>query len=263
MKIKDMTGREIILDKIPERIVSLCPSVTESICSLGFSGKVVGVTDYCNCPENILNKITRIGGPKNINTDIINKLNPDLVLFVKDENSKKDFYEIENKFSSFVFDVNSVTDSLLFLKLIGQIFSANTQINKIINKIKEKLKTTSKVYTKYRYLYLVWKTPYMAAAGDTYISSLLSYFGFQNILSSKKKYPVIDINKCLSDLDVVFLPDEPYNFDKRDRNQLSKEIPQKEILEVNGRMFSWFGLRILKSIDYINNIVNKLNSARL
>ena len=61
------------------RIVSLCPSITESLVALGLGGSLVGVTRYCVHPREALEGIPRVGGTKNPDLAAIAALEPDLV----------------------------------------------------------------------------------------------------------------------------------------------------------------------------------------
>ncbi|MBA7705604.1 Vitamin B12-binding protein [subsurface metagenome] len=59
--IADGLGRPVNIEKIPQRIISLVPSNTEVLFTLGLGDKVVGVTEYCNYPPEALGK-EKIGG---------------------------------------------------------------------------------------------------------------------------------------------------------------------------------------------------------
>ena len=63
----DDFGREVLIPHEPNRIVSIAPSITETLFALGLGDKVVGVTRYCNYPSEVLERvgkgeITVIGG---------------------------------------------------------------------------------------------------------------------------------------------------------------------------------------------------------
>src|SRR3972149_12172213 len=77
------------LSRIPERIVSLVPSMTDSLFDLGLGGAVVGVSDYCTRPEGKLEGISRIGGPKTIDVAQVLALHPDLVIANREENNRE------------------------------------------------------------------------------------------------------------------------------------------------------------------------------
>ncbi|MBI2849621.1 MAG: cobalamin-binding protein [Chloroflexi bacterium] len=67
------------MEKVPQRIVSLAPSNTEILFALGLGDKVVGVTSYCNYPEEA-KKREIIGGFANPNLEKVIALRPDLIL---------------------------------------------------------------------------------------------------------------------------------------------------------------------------------------
>jgi hypothetical protein len=72
----------------PRRVVSLVPSLTESLFDLGLGEAVVGVTDYCTRPAPALSTLPRLGGPKNPRIAEIINLKPDLVLANWEENTQ-------------------------------------------------------------------------------------------------------------------------------------------------------------------------------
>ena len=74
----------------PERIVSLVPSLTETLFALGVGGRVVGRTRYCTQPPRTVGKIAKVGGTKKIDVERVLELDPDLVVAVKEENSRED-----------------------------------------------------------------------------------------------------------------------------------------------------------------------------
>jgi len=79
MLVQDDLGREISLAGRPSRLVSLAPSVTESLLALGFGDRLVGVTDFCELPEG-RGQPARIGGLLNPNLETIRALRPDLLI---------------------------------------------------------------------------------------------------------------------------------------------------------------------------------------
>ena len=73
----------------PQRVVSLVPSMTESLCELGLGQALVGITDYCLYPAEALARLPRLGGPKNPDLQAILDLQPDLVIANMEENSRQ------------------------------------------------------------------------------------------------------------------------------------------------------------------------------
>ena len=82
----DASGVAVDLARPPRRIVSLVPSITETLCALGLADALVGITVYCVEPHAIVSGKTRIGGEKNPDLEKIRRLEPDLVIANIEEN---------------------------------------------------------------------------------------------------------------------------------------------------------------------------------
>ena len=78
--LKDDRGRSVVLSQPPQRIVSLLPSLTETVCALGACDKLVGVDRYSNWPEDLQRKLPVVGGGLDPNVEAIVALKPDVVL---------------------------------------------------------------------------------------------------------------------------------------------------------------------------------------
>ena len=79
------------------RIVSLCPSITESLVALGLGGSLAGVTRYCVHPREALQGIPRVGGTKNPDFEAIAALEPDFVFCNAEENRDADVAELSKR----------------------------------------------------------------------------------------------------------------------------------------------------------------------
>lgn len=76
----DALGRSIVLEKPAERIVTLAPSITEDVCSLGLCSRIVGLDSYSKTVEGVPSNATVVGGYWNPSPEKIAALHPDLVL---------------------------------------------------------------------------------------------------------------------------------------------------------------------------------------
>jgi iron complex transport system substrate-binding protein len=82
LQVTDDRGVTITLPATPQRIVSLLPSLSESVCELGQCQRIVGVDRYSNYPAS-LQKLPQVGGGLDPNIEIIVALKPDVVLMAK------------------------------------------------------------------------------------------------------------------------------------------------------------------------------------
>lgn len=79
VQLTDDRGRRVQLARPPHRIVSLLPSLAESVCALGACDRLVGVDRYTNWPESV-QKLPQVGGGLDPNIEAIVALRPDVVL---------------------------------------------------------------------------------------------------------------------------------------------------------------------------------------
>jgi len=79
LQVTDDRGAVVSFDKAPQRIVSLLPSLTETVCELGLCQRLVGVDRYSNFPASV-QRLPRVGGGLDPNIEAIVALRPDVVL---------------------------------------------------------------------------------------------------------------------------------------------------------------------------------------
>lgn len=79
VEIKDDLGQTTVLAAPPQRVISLLPSLTETVCELGACARLVGVDRYSNFPASV-NALPKLGGMDDTNVELIASLKPDVVL---------------------------------------------------------------------------------------------------------------------------------------------------------------------------------------
>src|SRR6187549_2269043 len=92
----DQLGRSIELKQTPKRIISLVPSQTELLFDLGLDKEVIGITKFCVHPKNWVTRKEIIGGTKNFWFDVIDRLNPDLIIGNKEENYREGIEQLRS-----------------------------------------------------------------------------------------------------------------------------------------------------------------------
>ncbi|MGB6037626.1 MAG: helical backbone metal receptor [Cryomorphaceae bacterium] len=262
MEILDQTGRELHFDQVPQRIVSLVPSITELAVDLGFD--VVGKTKFCVHPKN-LDSAIKVGGTKNVKVDLVKKLKPDLILANKEENTKSTVKSLINDgFPVFVSDVSTIDQSLDLINRLGTIGGFESGAEDLIGKISEGIKSIPQINPRPKALYLIWQNPYMAAGVETYISDVMAHLSIDNVLAAWGergfRYPIIakeQIEEIKPDL--IFLSSEPYPFKETQCKSMISATGIPTLL-VDGECFSWYGSRQAKSIDYLKKFSRLLRN---
>lgn len=185
IEITDIKGKTVVLNKTPERIVSLSPTNTEIVFALDAGEKLVGVTSFCDYPEEA-KEIDKIGDFENPNIELIKKMDPDLVLaggFLQ-EDLMAALEELGIPVASTeAAGVESIYDSIAMIgKLVGQETKAEELINNIHKDIEE-IENKVMGKEKPKVFYLVWKDPIFTAGQGTYINEIIQIAGGQNVAS--------------------------------------------------------------------------------
>ena len=245
-----------------KRIVSLVPSLTELLSDLGLNEEVVGITKFCVHPDNWFRSKTRVGGTKNVQIEIIYRLQPDLILANKEENTKEQVEELAEHYSVLLTDINNFDSALLSILTIGKLVGRLENSIKIVKTIRNRfydLNSQFKNKKKLQAAYLIWQKPYMAAGDDTYINDMMHYCGLQNVFSGIKRYPEITLNEIRERrCEIVLLSSEPYPFKEKHVNEITNLLPGLKIVLVDGEMFSWYGSRLLKAANYFELFNSKV-----
>lgn len=224
------------------RIVSLVPSLTETLAGLGLAEKLVGRTRFCTSSPALLGHIPRVGGTKDPRLSRIAELKPDLILAVKEENRPEDVLAIVEAYSVLVFDIKTVQDALEAVFVFGNLLGAEREKMAAIQQDWEAALETARPEPSLRCLYLIWKEPWMTIGADTYIASMLRVCGMELPDPGFTRYPVLDMPAFLeaNRVDAILLSSEPYPFKEADAAVLQKAYGIPTYC-VDGQVLSWYG----------------------
>ena len=229
-------------------IVSLVPSLTEMVCDFGLSRSLVGCTQFCTHPPGLLSHAQRIGGPKDPCIETIRRLKPEKILVNLEENKPAHIEELSGicevlkTFPVSPQDVPSmIRDAGLYLNVKTQGEQMARRLESVLAMCKpEKMKPERKNRS---FIYFIWTNPWMVASRDTYISRMLEFFGWENVIDDEIRYPEITIQKMKDlDPDLLIFSTEPWPFRKRDLKRLRQGWSNApESVLADGRLFSWYG----------------------
>ncbi|KEY18923.1 ABC transporter substrate-binding protein [Kaistella antarctica] len=235
------------------KIISLVPSITETLFDFGLStDEVIGRTKFCIHPADSVGNVAVIGGTKNLNIAKIKALKPDLIIANKEENEKLQVEELMKDFKVWVTDIETLEDNQEFISELGARLNKQAlalDINQKINSVFIDVNFSQKRNV----AYLIWKNPYMTVGSDTFINQVLEKFGFENLFKDQKRYPEVSV-KELQAADVIFLSSEPFPFQQKHIDELQLQLPEKEIILVDGEAFSWFGSHLMKAGDFFKKL---------
>jgi ABC-type Fe3+-hydroxamate transport system substrate-binding protein len=261
----DDTGRLIELPAPPQRIVSLIPSVTELICSLGGASRLVGVTTYCTEPREVVAKLAKVGGTKNPDCVQILALRPDVVLANSEENRREDYDRLVGEgvpvYVTFPADVR---EAALSIRNLGAILALQPEAVRLAELIEEKLRGFDESERLCPFFCPIWRNPWMSFNRETFAHDLLLRAGGANVCADEPtRYPIVDLAAIAARApEVVLLPDEPYRFSEKHRESLRPlaETPagrMGRIHFVDGKALSWYGPRTPAALDYFAALLRR------
>jgi ABC-type Fe3+-hydroxamate transport system substrate-binding protein len=259
----DQLGREIIFNYPPKRIISIVPSQTELLFELGLSDEVVGITKFCVHPAPQFKAKTKVGGTKKLNLEVIRSLKPDLIIGNKEENTKEDIEELSKEFPVWMSDIYTLEDAMEMITRIGELVDRQPEsayLNFLINAGFTDLQTLAlQRGIDKKVAYLIWKDPYIVAGQNTFIHDILVKNGLTNVMK-ESRYPEITLTelKALAP-ELVFLSSEPYPFREKHLEELKSVLPEAKIMLADGEMFSWYGSRLVKAVQYLFQLQLELN----
>jgi len=245
------------------RIVSLCPSITETLTGLGALPRLVGVTRYCVRPKGLLAGLVRVGGTKTPDLDRIVELQPDLVLANEEENRREDVLALRAR--GIAVDVTfprRVADVPAAVRHWGALLSPDTQVEAeaLAGRIEGELRSleVEAAAPRFSYAYWIWKDPWMTVNDDTYVADLLRLAGGANVFGGNAaRYPTVSPREALArGAEVCFFASEPFPF-RPEKHQAQAERlfgRDRKLLFVDGDDYCWHGLRTLDGLKAVRGL---------
>ena len=236
VRFLDDAGAAVPLPDEVSRIVSLVPSLTEAL-AFSCPEKLLAATDWCTHPADLV--VTRVRGTKNPDLDAIRALVPDLVVANAEENRQVDLDALRARgIPLWVTDIRTVDQALASIKkLLNAVGAGDTRW---LDQARDSWAHPPTVVEGRRLQAAVpiWRRPWMHLGSDTYAGDVLRRLGVDNVLSDNpQRYPKLALGE-LPEVDLVVLPDEPYQFTRADGPEAFPGVP---CALVSGRFLTWYG----------------------
>lgn len=226
----------------PKRVVSLVPSLTESVAATA-PDLLVGVTDWCSHPADLA--ATRVGGTKNPRIEQVVGLRPDVVLVNEEENRAPDIEALTAAgVAVWRTDYQTVPAALDGLAaMLGMLCLGRPQwLADAEDAWREPWQADRRTA-----VVPIWRRPWMALGRDTFAGDVLARIGVDNVLAaSPERYPRFEVDMAPRS-DLVVLPDEPYAFDESDGPE-AFAVPARL---VSGRHLTWYGPSLAEARDVL------------
>ncbi len=199
MTITDFANRKVKITKEPQRIVSLAPSITETLYFLDALDRVVGVTQFDDYPADVKKGRTIVGGFGSPNIEVIASLKPDLIIATSMDMKYLD--QLQQIAPVIVLDPKNIEEIYTSVELLGKVLGREEQAEKVVNDMKTKINDISsrvKGLPKPKVFYIVWNNPLMTAGANTFINDLIRLAGGENIFSDIQGWKSVNMEEVLA-----------------------------------------------------------------
>ncbi|HYG75320.1 MAG TPA: helical backbone metal receptor [Planctomycetota bacterium] len=247
-----------------QRVVSLVPSLTETLCAVGGQPRLVGCTAFCIHPPGLLKNpaITVVGGTKTVLRDKLLALKPDLLLLNLEENTLEDIDYFKSRVECYVNGVKTVQHGINTIRELGSLIGTDSFAEPLARRAEETLAAVRAQVAALntappKLFYAIWREPWMTINADTFIHDHLKICGAQPLFGEKaSRYPEVTLEELEAAApEIVWLPSEPYVFKQKHVEEIRKlsSLPASQngrIELVNGDNVCWFGVRQIEGLAY-------------
>ena len=194
----DEAGRTVHVPQPVHRIVSLAPSLTETVYALGLQDRLVGDTDYCDYPPDAQKK-TKVGGAINPSLEQIVTLHPDLVLVTKGLNRLDTVRALDELgISSYATDPHDVDEIVTSTKKLADVLGVPEAGAAVADDMQHRLAALHQRISASRprhVLFVVWTQPLISIGKGTFIADALRRAGAVSIVDSAQDWPQVNLEE--------------------------------------------------------------------
>jgi len=198
--VQDETGRSVRIPVPVRRVVSLAPSMTESIYALGMDDLLVGDTDYCDYPADAAKK-HKVGGAINPSLEEIASLKPDVVLVTKGLNRLETVQALDRLgIAAYATDPHTVDEIRSSVHQLANVLgnpSAGEALDSELLQKQNSLRDRLQNSTPKRALFIVWTDPLISVGKHTFIADALMLAGAVSIVESSQDWPQMSLEEMV------------------------------------------------------------------
>ena len=262
----DALNRSINFEAPPTRIVSLVPSITETLFTFGVGDHVAGVTRFCSEPAAKVAAKPKVGGTKTLDVKSVLELQPDLVIANAEENRQEDIRQLlaagQRVFVTFP---RTVAAAVQMLRQLAQMTGSSDVAEPILEDAEQALaaaRAANQGRTRLRVFCPIWRRPWMTVGPNTYTHDFIAACGGLNVFAERhERYPLSDLDEVARRApEVILLPDEPYPFTSKHVSELAEyrympAVRDGRVHLLEGKHLCWYGPRIAGSLRHVQGLL--------
>lgn len=287
--------RDLLVARVPQRIVSLVPSDTDTLFAMGLGHRVVGRTRYCVEPAGRVEHIPICGGTKDIDVEAVRALGPDLVLANQEENARAPLEKLaQSGLLTFVSFPHRLADGIRHIARLARLCGVAREPgvvalvrrgHRLLGEI-EAAHTARASGSGLSVFTPIWMDPLMTMSGSTFGSDVLTMAGARNVFGDRQRlyplaadlgkadpydagkvgnrdtrYPRVTLDEVVARAPAaILLPDEPHAFTEKDADVFREraELAAVPVRFVDGKDLFWYGARSLDGFARLRAVIAEL-----
>jgi len=209
--VTDQTGRRVNLPDHPRRLISIAPSITETLYELGLGDRLVADTDNCDYPSQA-RALPHVGAMVNPSLEKIVSLKPDLVLGTDEANRRETADQLERLgIPLYGVTAHTVEGAIQSVEDLGRILDWEQPTQKLVASLRARVAAVDKRVQgqpRPKVLFVVWYRPLITAGNQTFISNVIRRAGGDSISDDMKmEWPHMGLETVLNRApDVILFP---------------------------------------------------------
>ncbi|HEX6279004.1 MAG TPA: cobalamin-binding protein [Pyrinomonadaceae bacterium] len=260
--VTDDLGRSVRLPQDVERVLSLAPSLTESIYAVGAGDKLVGVTTYCNYPEEARAK-EKVGDTQTPNIERIVALKPDIV-FVSTASQLEAFMQTleQQNIAVYVMDAKDVDDAINDLQTLGEILGMTDTADELASALDGRVKEVAdrkRQATPPKVFVQISNEPLFTIGRESFVTKLIATAGGESVTKDvPSAYPKLSKETASAmNPEVIILSDSEDNREPNSVFKNSDAVKNGRVYRINADIISRPGPRLVDALEQIAEFLHK------
>lgn len=264
--VTDQTGRTLTLATPPSRIVSLVPSVTETLFAIGAEDRLVGVTDFCDFPAEARRKPS-VGGMISPSLETLVALKPDLVIATRSGNRQETVAQLKRLgIPVYLVNPTSLAEVIDVVERLAELTGRREAAAAVVAGLGRRIRAVAErvgPLRRPRVLYVLWPEPLIVPGRGALVSDLIAAAGGESVTASRAEaYPRYSVEAAVAQTPEVILlarhgsRSSPMAGEKWERFSNLPAIRAGRLHSVDGDLLHRYGPRVLDGLEMLARLIH-------